>query len=689
MSTPEITSVSFNIKSPDGNHKSYDLGKKTLIVGPNGIGKSAVVQAVALAISGAAEEVAGRAITSDPGMLMTLAHQHGRDGSVVFARVNLSNGEHCQWETRRDEGRIKTPLHIKPKWVIPHTSKQHSPHFPMREVREVLTGSAKKARERFLAWVCSDLDDDVVEAAMREDFEMFKKLTVACEDMVAVDQLMHSIDIADKQARQLRGDAKSQSALRNKLLEEVGAKPSEAAVLAARDAVREARKLHEANVAGSGAQESDRRRALLHDLLGQLRSEEQRVLSDMKESEKTFNELEALATVESQGSIGALHALNWAIDESAEACPICSSAVGSQHIVACRDLYSGKVDDLDKKMSDRHRLEGVLRHLGETLTGVREQISAYEDELEDLPASVASSSDVSVDQTRDALAATQAKLDNLNESRTKWQTLISAKNLIENNQAEAEKFARYKKAAQKVVSKLLADRVDSFCDKVSAYLPEGWEFGVMVTDNGRDSFYYGLYENDGSERYLKVGLSEAQRISVTIAMCAALDDMMPLPLSVLAPEDRGWDADTLGQVMQSLRSTKQTVLLTSTVKPVGEYCKGWTVIELGDQPTAARPKMSKAVLPTADDSQTIEPTPAMIELPEALQERYAPSNGRARGGKFRAIKRQVNLFVNEHGIEVSRCSFRLAHPQLVVEDETSPEDFAVTAANFLVPLGPQ
>jgi hypothetical protein len=79
----------------------------------------------------------------------------------------------------------------------------------------------------------------------------------------------------------------------------------------------------------------------------------------------------------------------------------------------------------------------------------------------------------------------------------------------------------------------------------------------------------------------------------------------------------------------------------------------------------------------------------MIELPEALQERYAPSNGRARGGKFRAIKRQVNLFVTEHGIEVSRCSFRLAHPQLVVEDETSPEDFAVTAANFLVPLGPQ
>ena len=92
MSTPELTSVSFNIKSADGSPRSHDLKKKNLIVGPNGSGKSAVVQAVALAVSGAAEEVAGRAITSDPSLLMTLAHQHGHDGGVVFARVNLSNG---------------------------------------------------------------------------------------------------------------------------------------------------------------------------------------------------------------------------------------------------------------------------------------------------------------------------------------------------------------------------------------------------------------------------------------------------------------------------------------------------------------------------------------------------------------------------------------------------------------------
>ena len=66
-----------------------------------------------------------------------------------------------------------------------------------------------------------------------------------------------------------------------------------------------------------------------------------------------------------------------------------------------------------------------------------------------------------------------------------------------------------------MVSRLLEEQVDSFCEKVTAYLPTGWEFGVMVTDNGRDSFYYGLYEGKGANRYLKVGLSEAQRVTVT------------------------------------------------------------------------------------------------------------------------------------------------------------------------------
>ena len=688
MNTPEITSVSFNLKSADGSPKSYDISKKTLIVGPNGIGKSAVVQAIALALTGAAEEVAGRTITSDPAMLMTLAHQHGRDGGVLFARVNLSNGEHCQWETKRDEGRIKTPMHIRPRWVIPHTSKQHSPHFPLREVREVLTGSSKKARERFLSWVSAELDDEVVLQALSNEIEMFEKLTVGCEDFVPVDRLMHSIDVADKQARKMRADAKAQASLRDKLLGEVGSKPTEAAVLAARDAVREARELHESNLLASGSTESDKRRELLHSLLGQLRTEEQRLLSDMNDAETTVKQLDGLETTESRGSVGALQALEWALDIDAESCPICSSAVGNAHVQACHSFYKERVQDLDTQLTHKAQLEATLSHLSETLAGTREQIRSYEDELDQLPASVPSTSNVSVDQTRDALAAAHAKLNSLQDSRSKWETLTSAKKFVEENQRKAENFSQYKREAQRVVASLLKLCVTSFCEKVTSYLPDGWDFGVLVDDNGRDVFYYGLFEGTGSSRYLKVGLSEAQRVTVTLAMCAVLDDLMPMALTVLAPEDRGWDAITLGQAMQSLKNVSQTVLLTSTVMPSKEDCRGWTVIDLNKDKSAPRARIPAPALP-AEAPEEVQVTQALPELPNSLRERYSPSSGRSRGGKFRSLKRHVNLFIKEHGMEATGHIFRLAHPNLVVEDGASPDDFATAAANYLVPIGPQ
>ena len=674
MSTPELTSVSFNIKSADGSPRSHDLKKKNLIVGPNGSGKSAVVQAVALAISGAAEEVAGRTITSDPALIMTLAHQHGHDGSVVFARANLSNGEHCQWETKRDERRIKTPTHIRPRWVIPHTSKQHSPHFPLREVREVLTGSAKKARQRFLAWVCSDLDEDVVEQAIRADFETYKTLSENYDDLVPVDRLTHSIETADKMARKYRADAKAQATLRDKLLDE---------------AVREAQELHEANLQTAGANESDKRRELLHSLLGQLRTEEQRLLSGMHDAEDALKKLVGIETKESRGSIGALHALEWAMDLGTEDCPICSSNVGSDHITACHGFYWDKVKDLDQKMSSKRKLETSLSHLKDSVVGTREQIAVYENELDELPASTTSSNDVSVEETRDAFSAAQAHLASLQDALSKWTTLTSAKKLVEENNGRAEKFSEYKRQAQKAVSQLLADQVDVFCEKVTAYLPGGWEFGVMVTDNGRDSFYYGLYEGSGSDRYLKVGLSEAQRVTVTLAMCAVLDDMMPLPLSILAPEDRGWDADTLGGVMASLKDIPQTVMLTSTVMPDAEFRRGWNVIDLRKKVTTAPARVAAPVMPEAAPAEAVQVTEAMPMLPETLRERYEPSSGRARGGKFRSLKRNILMFIVEHGVETTRQVFRLAHPNLVFEDETSPDGLATVAANYLAPIGPQ
>ena len=79
----------------------------------------------------------------------------------------------------------------------------------------------------------------------------------------------------------------------------------------------------------------------------------------------------------------------------------------------------------------------------------------------------------------------------------------------------------------------------------------------------------------------------------------------------------------------------------------------------------------------------------MPVLPGTLRERCAPSSGRARGGKFRSLKRNVLMFIVDHGVETTRQVFRLAHPNLVVADETSPEGLATVPATHLAPLPPQ
>lgn len=688
MSTPKIISVSFNFKTPDGRPRTYDVSGKTLIVGPNGAGKSAIVQAVSLAISGAAEEVAGRALTADPALLITLAKDHGRDGKPMFARVTLSNGENCQWETQRDGKRIKTPLHIRPRWVVPHDSKQHSPHFPLRDVREVLVGSTKTARARFLTWVCSELEDDVIEKALAGNAQTYKELTKGCDDMAPVDKLTHAISVADKQARALNKAARAQVEVKDRLTSEVGARPEEAAVLAARDTLREATELHETNLLSAGAGEAKKRRQLLNELLGEKRAEEQRLVDALNKDKQRMDKLVGDESLEQKGSLGALNALEWARDEGVDICPLCSSQVGRAHLDACHTFYTEKVEDAQADAKEASHLAQEMATTKARLRSLRQTINDYERELDDLPATSSNVVEVSTDESRDAVAAARAKLDSLTEATTKWKQLDRARELIDDNTREAKRFADFKRAAQKVVVNLLASRTDDFCRRVSAYLPEGWEFGVMVEDEGRDVFYYGLYEGSGEDRYLKVGLSEAQRVVVTIAMCSVLDEMLPTPLVVLTPEDRGWDPDNLLMAMRALSNVKQTVFLTSTVMPRSSACKGWTIIELGHRDTP-RLSMDTPAVPAAPAADAVQEAPAMPELPKGLRERQEPSSGRARGGKFRSLKRQVTIFLAEHGLDTTRAVFRLAHPDLVVDDENSPETFAEAAANYLAPIGVQ
>jgi len=73
-------------------------------------------------------------------------------------------------------------------------------------------------------------------------------------------------------------------------------------------------------------------------------------------------------------------------------------------------------------------------------------------------------------------------------------------------------------------------------------------------------------------------LSGAELSRVLLAVLSAEESEGSTP-SILEPEDRGWDPDTLSDVMTALTDSPDQVILMSTVLPARSP-EGWRVIEV-------------------------------------------------------------------------------------------------------------
>ena len=243
MTKRKIERVTFNIKTGDGSTRSYQMSGKNLIVGPNGSGKSAVQQAVALALTGAVDNLSGRPVVSDPKMIARMGYRGGADKRQVFAEVELDHGERCRCDVmQHTEGTgLLRPSHVRPRWVVPQTSKDNSPHMPMRDVTSLLRASPKKARERLLTLVGAAQDPThLKEVSTLSDADMLlvEQLTPAMEDCAFVDRLASAAVQADKLMREANADVKAASNFMVSLAEKTGMRVRPDTVLAARDKLR-------------------------------------------------------------------------------------------------------------------------------------------------------------------------------------------------------------------------------------------------------------------------------------------------------------------------------------------------------------------------------------------------------------------------------------------------------------------
>jgi|15BtaG_2_1085339.scaffolds.fasta_scaffold09058_2 energy-coupling factor transporter ATP-binding protein EcfA2 len=127
-----ITDIQTNIKFP-GSVCLSELTPHIFLSGPNGSGKTALLNAVELALIGEVRDVGGRDRAKSSTLLADLLHP---SEETLFAVVSLNDGRKATWVMERGKRPVHTPL-------------DGNVHFLMPEVMNALKGS-KAVTARFL-----------------------------------------------------------------------------------------------------------------------------------------------------------------------------------------------------------------------------------------------------------------------------------------------------------------------------------------------------------------------------------------------------------------------------------------------------------------------------------------------------------------------------------------------------------
>lgn len=574
---PHIERLVSNLKTDDGRPRTVDLGAKTLIVGPNGSGKSSIQQSLQLALNGSADDLVGRDGVRDNGLLMSMV-----SSERLSIHAKTSAGEDYVF-IAKDSGR---PAHDVPGEAF----------LPLHAVREVLEGSAATARKAFLAWAATDVSSGDVEEMVPAIYQAkYKDISVSVgRGKNPVDALLATLEYVAKRQRDAAKEATGAEALLSGMTQDLDEAPTEQDLEEAR------RASGDAAMRLSRMQSVQTQHASMLAKIAGLR-EQLAAPRPVMPPQVGAQDREFYGGMAAAGRI--------AVTRGLDACPMCSSAVGSAHLKACADFYADTLASLPPPMPAPivPDYDGIQRRINE----LAQEVAALDMDLVDADANTVQAEATAAQDRYLALRATADK----------WTSLKRARDTVAEMTRESETYKGMKKELESVVGGLLKRVADTFVARVQAFMPAGWTFGLMLEDGGKESFRLGLV----SGRKLRAALSGAEWATVTCAIAMALTSGAPAGRPVLVmPEDRGWDADTLSKVLTAWSSFDGQVVIGTPTKPK-KVPKGWTVIELGKSdepeevitpdvivpPTVEVPKPSGAF-------SVFMPSPSMFAMLKAL-----------------------------------------------------------------------
>ena len=520
------------VRSPLKGGVDVELGPKTVLVGGNGKGKTAVLQALKLGTRGYVDDQEGKDGVTTTAAIARLFPQ----GAELKAEVEMSDDALFTWASKpRGKG------YTKPKATA--KERPYRIDYPFHAIRTLLSGDAKKVR----AWLEGEVKGKLTKA------ELLKMLPPTQHD-------------AAKEALKLfdsRSPVELAASLKDKARN-------------MRSGATRSEKTIDGLVQGIPLPLSDGEAETLEERAKALWAQAHRpglvTPAQHKQLHDSIHSLaERLAEIETQ-----MMALPEPAEDEAATLDFASKA---QRL--CRDHLTGLGDGMCYVcLRPEASIQEAFGRWGEVLgdmeaTASRSRLAAaHAQGMKEIEGMVDRHQSVTVVDSTPVIQEhgdIRARLAEHKNNKRLWQQAEALRLEVATARATADTFSSLATTWLKEGEALLQHRKSAFEDGVSAWLPEGESFAVDVAA-GR----IGLVR--GGEVHTSLSGAETSKVFLALLSSQAGSGSTP---SVLDPEDRGWDPDTLAGVMSALTDSPSQVILMSTVAPA-EDVEGWTVVPVGD-----------------------------------------------------------------------------------------------------------
>lgn len=588
------------------------IGRCTLISGPNGSGKSTVVNIIELALMGYASDIVGRPEVRKGVDLITLAPE----GEPLKAEVYTTENDRAHFTIERNgPGKTKEAEHVGLADI--------AVVWPIREAVTALRGSTATARSFVLRHGGLSVAEDSILARFGDEQTRTLYQTLAAgvvaqakTDLDTVDVLLGVQDAAKVAERTIKAKAKGAKEIIDQTSATLTVDFAPEAEKEAEDKInalneklanlRVARKPPPAKPAGlSKATFEAKINALVETInkgeqhLADVAGQYQKLSEDLANPGLTTPPARTIDPAQVEGVIAAdgTYAFHQQHAELAH-CIVCWQPwqPGSDVLAARRQTISGLLTayrEQEQKISDQAswvqtantRMQELMRQ-GNTLHQMNvanraaaeafaaQYQAAGEEEQEQLVDF--SEIDRQINEVMTQLADARKGLTEIQQTRASWALVRKAQKQIIEAKRESEAAKNLAEEAGSVADALLSQGRAGFVSRVQAFLPPDDEFDVVLKDGKRSVCMFGFRRNG----VLHTALSGAEWARLTIALGAAIIPTEGRVLAILTPEERAFDADTLGEVMEALKAAPGQVILTSPVEPPSPI-EGWTMLRRG------------------------------------------------------------------------------------------------------------